>query len=395
MRLGRSPSRPRSAPFSHRRRLIASVAAVGLFALPVFAPGNASADQISDKKAEAHQVAAKLDQLNQKLDSLNEQYNQAIIELKTADGVVADAQHKVDETNKQLDEKTKQLRSFAVEAYVTGNDTPTFEAVITSTAEVASQKQSYLEAASGSRQDLVDELQATKQDVANQVTKLTAAQQHALQVRDTLKSSKQQADAAIAEQQQVSSQVQGELATMVAAEQQSEADARAAAAAAQAKALVDQRKATPIATPLAPPVTPPTPKNPGNPPPIIDPVNPDPNGGSPTPGAGAAIAAAESALGVPYVWAGADMSGFDCSGLMMWAWARGGHSLPHSSYAQYAMTRHIALSQLLPGDLVFFDSLGHVGLYIGDGMMIHAPHTGDVVRVASIYAWSTPLAGRL
>ena len=61
---------------------------------------------------------------------------------------------------------------------------------------------------------------------------------------------------------------------------------------------------------------------------------------------------------MPYVWAGADMSGFDCSGLMMWAWAHAGRSLPHSSYAQYAMTRHIAVSQLLPGDLVFFDGLG-------------------------------------
>ena len=142
-------------------------------------------------------------------------------------------------------------------------------------------------------------------------------------------------------------------------------------------------------------MTPPKTTKPGTPVPIPDPGTPDPGAGSPTPGAGAAIAAAQSALGVPYRWAGADMSGFDCSGLMMWAWARAGRSLPHSSYAQYAMTRHIAVSQLLPGDLVFFDGLGHVGLYIGGGMMIHAPHTGDVVRVASIYAWSTPLAGRL
>jgi len=370
------------------------VAAVGLFVLPLFAPGSASADQIADKKTEAQQVAAKLDQLNQKLDGLNEQYNQATIELTAADAAVVDAQHKVDETNKQLDEKSKQLRSFAVAAYVTGSDTPTFEAVITSTAEVASQKQTYLEAASGSRQDLVDELQATKLDVANQVNTLTAAQQHSQQVRDTLSSSRQQADAAVAEQQQVSSQIQGELVTLVAAEQQREADARAATAAAQAQALAAQRPVTPSTKPVAPPVTPPTVTNPNNPPPVVDPLNPDPNGGTPTPGAAAAIAAAESALGVPYVWAGASMSGFDCSGLVLWAYAHAGRSLPHSSSAQYAMTRHIPLSELLPGDLVFSEGLGHVGIYIGGGMMIHAPHTGDVVRIASIYI-STPLAGRL
>ncbi|HEY5155100.1 MAG TPA: NlpC/P60 family protein [Acidimicrobiales bacterium] len=383
------------------RRLLAGVTLVGLLALPVLAPATASADQISDKKAEAQQVAAKLSELNHKLDALDEQYNQATIELKSADAAVAAAQQKVDETNVQLEAKTTQLRSFAVEAYVTGNDTPTFEAVLTSTAEVASQKQSYLEAASGSRQDLVDELQATKQDVADQVTKLTEAQQRSQQLRDSLKSSRQQADAAVAEQQQISSSVQGELATLVAAEQQRQAEARAAeaaaAAAAQAQAQAQaQLAATRAATPVAPAVTPPREtKPPGTPITIPDPTTPDPGSGSPTPGAGIAIAAAQSALGVPYVWAGADMNGFDCSGLMLWAWAKAGRSLPHSSSAQYGMTRHIPLSQLLPGDLVFFDGLGHVGLYIGGGMMIHAPHTGDVVRVGSIYGWSTPLAGRL
>jgi peptidoglycan DL-endopeptidase CwlO len=95
-----------------------------------------------------------------------------------------------------------------------------------------------------------------------------------------------------------------------------------------------------------------------------------------------------SELGVPYVWGGSTPSGFDCSGLVMWAYAQVGVSLPHSSYAQYGYGVPVSRDQLQPGDLVFFDGLGHVGIYIGGGQFVHAPHTGDVVKVSSLdEAW--------
>jgi peptidoglycan DL-endopeptidase CwlO len=98
-------------------------------------------------------------------------------------------------------------------------------------------------------------------------------------------------------------------------------------------------------------------------------------------GAAAAVAAAYSAIGVPYVYAGASMSGFDCSGLTMWAWAHGGVSLPHSAAMQYDSIPHVSRSELQPGDLVFFYSpISHVGMYVGGGMMIEAPHTGAYVQ---------------
>ena len=62
-------------------------------------------------------------------------------------------------------------------------------------------------------------------------------------------------------------------------------------------------------------------------------------------------------------------------------------SLPHSSYAQYGMGVPVSYDQLQPGDLVFFDGLGHVGIYIGGGQFIHAPHTGDVVKISSMSGW--------
>jgi peptidoglycan DL-endopeptidase CwlO len=102
-----------------------------------------------------------------------------------------------------------------------------------------------------------------------------------------------------------------------------------------------------------------------------------------------AISAAESQLGVPYVYAAAEPGvGFDCSGLTMWAWRQAGVSLPHVAALQYADLPHVSRSQLQPGDLVFFYSpIHHVGIYIGGGMMIDAPHTGAYVEKTSVY-WS-------
>ena len=99
-------------------------------------------------------------------------------------------------------------------------------------------------------------------------------------------------------------------------------------------------------------------------------------------------------LGVSYVWGGASPSGFDCSGLVMYVYAQLGVSLPHYTVSQWNATTPIPTSALAPGDLVFFDGLGHVGIYIGNGQFIHAPHTGTVVQIASLSGyWAAHLDG--
>jgi cell wall-associated NlpC family hydrolase len=111
--------------------------------------------------------------------------------------------------------------------------------------------------------------------------------------------------------------------------------------------------------------------------------------------ASAAVAEAYNKLGSPYEWAAAGPDRFDCSGLTMWAWARGGVSLPHSSQAQYDVINHVAQSDVQPGDLVFFGSpIHHVGIYIGGGQMISAPHTGDVVKIQDAFRSDFVGAGR-
>jgi len=91
------------------------------------------------------------------------------------------------------------------------------------------------------------------------------------------------------------------------------------------------------------------------------------------------------AVGVPYVWGGSSPAGgFDCSGLVYWAYGRLGIELPHSSYALYGMGRRVARSRMKPGDLVFFWGLGHVGIYVGRGRMVHAPSSGRRVEVVRL-----------
>jgi cell wall-associated NlpC family hydrolase len=100
---------------------------------------------------------------------------------------------------------------------------------------------------------------------------------------------------------------------------------------------------------------------------------------------GGVVGIAMQYLGTPYVWGGASPGGFDCSGFVMYVYAQVGVSLPHNAAAQFGYGVAVPSDQLQPGDLVFFDGLGHNGIYIGGGQFVHSPHSGDVVKISSLY----------
>ena len=136
----------------------------------------------------------------------------------------------------------------------------------------------------------------------------------------------------------------------------------------------------PPAAPSAEPSVSPSPSV-EQPPPAPTPVAPPADAGK----GAQVVAIAMKYLGVPYKWGGASPStGFDCSGLTMYVFAQIGVSLPHYAAAQYGLGQPVSRSELQPGDLVFFRGLGHMGMYIGGGNMIHAPRTGDFVKISSL-----------
>ncbi len=96
------------------------------------------------------------------------------------------------------------------------------------------------------------------------------------------------------------------------------------------------------------------------------------------------VAYAKNFIGVPYVWGGSTPSGFDCSGFVQYVYRHFGVSLPRTTYSQIAMGRSVSRANLVPGDLVFFRSAGHVGIYVGNETYIHAPQTGRTISIDSM-----------
>jgi peptidoglycan DL-endopeptidase CwlO len=385
---------PLSRLLDHPMRLTVTVIAGLAISLSAALPGSAGADALTDAKARATQITGQLAALNNQLGRLDEQYDQAKLNLATANANIVTGQKKLAETNKRLSDDTAQLRTYAVQAYVDGDDAPSLEAVLTSEGNSATERKGYLEAAAGNRQDLIDQLSATRQQANAQLADLNSARDQAAKITDQLASATQQEKATVAQENALQSQVTGQIKTLVAQQQAAQAAAAQAAAtkaqAAAAHAAAIAPKATATAPTTAKPGTATRSGSTGSvsAPPGSTTFVPPPGGG-----AAAAVAAAESQIGVPYVWAGASPGrAFDCSGLTMWAWSQGGVGLPHSAQGQYNMSTHISQSQLQPGDLVFFGtstgSIEHVGIYVGGGTMVHAPHTGATVTYQSIGYWA-------
>lgn len=396
----------RSRVTSLSRRIIRPVAVVAGLSLIFTATmaSSASAQDVEGQRSKVQRLAAELDKLQAKASALDEQYLGTQIALGKVEDQVKQNRAAVADAQTRMSEARRQASSYVVSAYMgAGTDLSTLGV---SDPNTAVNEKVLLETLHGNRQQVAEDLRAAQIDLDDRKADLDNSSRQLADKQSQQKSLKSQLQSSVDAQQQLLSGANADLKAAIQAEQDRQAAAAAAAAAkaaaeaqarqqaqaaAAAAAAATQPQATPAARvtrqrPTAPPVAGrpgggsggSAATDPGTPPPA--PVAP------PSSGAGAAIAAAQSVLGIPYLWAGSSPStGFDCSGLTMWAWARAGKSLPHSSGAQYASTQRVPVSQAQPGDLVFYGSpISHVGLYIGGGMMIHSPHTGDVVRVAPI-----------
>ena len=383
----------------HLRSLAAALAVCSVLSSVTVA----SADSVGSEKQKVAQLADQLDNLDNRLGQLDEDYGAAQDKKAQLDQEIADSQARIAQQEARLGQLAGVLGDIAVDKYVTGSAlelSPLFSnAAAYSEAE---QKDSLSRLALDNGAGSTDEMLALSEDLAKEQASLAHKQQQVADLVATLDSKLAEANQLQTEYQQKLSSAQADLGVAIEQERQRRAEAaaaaeiakqKAAAAAAAAAEAANQKKAVSTA-PSAPrgggtgggsggataPADPPADGGGGG----------GSGGGSPAPPvsslAGIAVNAAMSQLGVPYRFA-AESPGvaFDCSGLTKYAWGQAGVYLPHQSGAQYGSIPHISQSEIQPGDLIFYKSpIGHVAMYIGGGSLIHAPRTGDVVKVAAV-----------
>jgi cell wall-associated NlpC family hydrolase len=363
-------------------------------------------------QTQAQELAGQIQANGVQLDQLDEAYNAAELQFRQLASQEASLKKSIARTDLLVAVTKRALKEQAVLAYITGG-APLITHVPDSSGTEPNLATSYAEIISGGQQRAIANYHSVVALQTAQSQSLESAEQQATLAVASIQSDQAAAARTLANQTATLAEVKGRLAVAVAQVESSQQQAEQAAV---ETSLSQQGQLPPNSSPVAsnpssrsttttqpqptgpptttPPRTPPTTTPPRTPPTTVPPAPPN----NPAPGYQVAISYAQAQLGKPYQWGGSGPNSFDCSGLVMMAWAQAGVYFPHLAQDQYDMTERIPLSDLLPGDLVFYgtpDDVYHVGLYIGGGDMIDAPETGQNVQIQSIY-WSGLLgAGRV
>jgi cell wall-associated NlpC family hydrolase len=331
-------------------------------ALCAAASANATPGTVASKQAQAQQVLAQIQQIDNSLGAAVESYNLANVQLQKIESDQRENRVQLKLTRANLRIAQDSLAARLVSAYTSTQDNSTLSVLLGAT----------------SLDDLLNRVEAvnstSRQDasIVQQVTSFKAAiQQHRAELRKAHSeqqtivarkaAQKQRIESQLASRRQLLSSIKGQIARIKAAE---EAQQRQLAAAARSRL-------SGVQVPLAEGVG-------------ISASTPEGSTIAPPNVHGGVVGIAMRYLGVPYVWGGSSPRGFDCSGLVVYAFGQIGISLPHSTYSLWNVGTPVSRDQLQAGDLVFFSGLGHMGIYIGGGQFIHAPHTGDVVKISSM-----------
>lgn len=365
-------------------RLVASCAlAIGVALCAAIAFGaaatNVGATPLETKRAQAAELGRQVAKLDARFDILQERARGAQIELDKIGEQLATKRLELAQTRRDLKAAHTTLSRRAVAMYRSGN-TSTNIVNIASAGSLTSffDRVDNARRVSNQDADIVDSVETLTDRFTRKTREL--ADMHRAQAKVVAR-----ARADEHEMQQIRDQrqaklnsVNGEIRAILEAEQRRREEAARQAALAQAAAARAENQAATS--------------------------NADTSGGfsvsgplpAPSATSSAAANAALSKLGAPYVWAASGPNAFDCSGLVMWAFAQAGRGgLPHSSYSLAGMGVDVPLSQVQAGDLVFGYGNGHVGIAISNSSFVHAPHTGDVVKVSPIAGYGIEHARRL
>lgn len=339
---------------SHEQRMPSRgrlIIAITVLVSVLFIAQSAFASPVDDKKKQAAQLAAQIESNGDKISLLAEEYNAAVEELDHLDDSVKEAQSQLELAEAQNTEVKSRVQKRAVTMYTSSSG----DEIDDSNKVDIIRKDQYVNIATGNDDTTLKTLVVTKETVSERKADLEDQLKNISDQKAKLADQKKAIENANATQKSLLNKTKGELAALVAQQQakaQRAATRRAQAVTAPKKSSGGSNQALPANLP------------------------------APSPKAAIAIDFARRQLGKSYVYAATGPDHYDCSGLTLASWAAAGVRLPRVSSSQVNAFPNVPLSQLQPGDLVYRP--GHIGMYIGNGMMIHSPQTGDVVKISPI-----------
>jgi len=331
----------------------------------VLATRPASGDSVASARATAAAIEAKLAAAQNEMSALSQQYDAANGRLQSIDSSIATTKATIAGDQAQVNHDKNTLTKAAIANYVSDGSASSDNPIFSGNEKTIGAATEYNHIAEGDINLAMDNLHTAENTLNAQQAQLQEQQGQAEQAVQTEQNAVDQNNQEIQVQKQALAQENGEIATLVQQQQQQQAQAAEQAAQTRIAAAAAAAALAPGFNTAAPP--------------------PTASGGL------GAVQAAESQLGVPYVWGGESPRGsadpgFDCSGLTAWSWGQVGVGLPHYSGAQMSDSTPVPLSDLEPGDLLFYGAGGsqHVAMYVSAGTMIEAPETGESVHLTGL-----------
>jgi cell wall-associated NlpC family hydrolase len=359
---------------------LAGLILLGLAALAFAAtPAGADPSSLASKEAQAQRVLAQIRSLDSSLSKAIEAYNLANIRLGEIEGDIDENRVRLAIARQNLRRAHDRLAQRLVTIYVSGSTNSTLEVLLG--ARTLDDVLSGIETAnrvSSQDADVLGEVRVFRAEARATAARLKRARARQARLVRERAAHKASIESQLGERRQLLSTIKDEIARIQAAERARQARL---AAEARARAAAAAREPSFVAGPVVAAVESTEAVDSAEPAESTEVV------AAPPAQYGGVVGIAMRYLGTPYVYGGASPSGFDCSGFIMYVYAQVGVSLPHNAAAQYGYGTPVSRSQLQPGDLVFFDGLGHNGIYTGGNSFIHSPHTGDVVKISSISGW--------
>jgi cell wall-associated NlpC family hydrolase len=329
-----------------------------------------SADTVAGARAKAAAIESELSAAQAEMSTLSQEYDQARYKLSQIDSSIATTKAAIAVNESRVAKDKSTLEKAAIANYVSDGSATTDNPIFSDNEKTLGAASEYNQIASGDINQAVANLHTAENKLAAQQAQLTTQQGQAQNEVSAEQAAVSQNAQVVQEESTALSQENGEIEVLV----QQQAAAALAAQQREASAQVAAAQSSSAA--------------------VSSGSGGDDNIAAPPPtaaGGEGAVEAAESQLGVPYVWGGESPKGsadpgFDCSGLTAWSWAQVGVDLPHYSGAQEADSTPITIGELEPGDLIFYGPGGseHVAMYVSPGTMIEAPETGQVVHLTAL-----------